>query len=312
MTSDYKKLKIRSDVIRCVRDFFHTNGYLEVDTPIMGPAIIPEAHIDPFSITEDQVGPLFFQASPELYMKRLLAETLSESGCDTLFQICRCFRKGERSPRHLPEMTMLEWYGKHHTYLDLMEQCQNLVRHIAIQLHGKMSLSYQGETIDLSQEWEKIPVEKAFEMYAEKSMSMALEDGDYDEIMAFEIEPNLGRNVPCFLFDYPPSLASLAALKPDNPNVAQRCELYIAGLELANGFTELSDPVVQKKRFEEENQIRVAREMPALPLPDRFLASLENLPPCAGIALGMDRLVMLFCDCSAIDGAVAFVPEDQG
>ncbi len=294
-----------------VREFFHTNGYLEVDTPIMGPAIIPEAHIDPFSMTDDAYGPLFLQASPELYMKRLLAEEFREEDVPGLFQICKCFRKGERSPRHLPEMTMLEWYGTHQTYLDLMEQCQELVRHIALKLNGNPVLEYQGKTIELSQAWEKIPVEKAFEMYAEKSMINALEHGDYDEIMAFEIEPNLGLNAPCFLFDYPPSLASLAALKPDNPNAAQRCELYIAGLELANGFTELSDPVVQKKRFAQENNIRVGRGMPALPVPDRFLSSLENLPPCAGIALGIDRLVMLFCDCSVIDEAVAFVPENQ-
>ncbi len=311
MTTHSGNLKIRSDLIRSVRNFFHSTGYLEVDTPIMGPAIIPEAHIDPFSMEDDVHGQLFLQASPELYMKRLLAEKFREDDVTGLFQICKCFRKGERSPRHVPEMTMLEWYGKDQTYLDLMEQCQNLVRYIARQLHGKDTLEYQGKTIELSQPWERIPVEKAFEMYAEKPMGKALEEGDYDEIMAFEIEPNLGLKTPCFLFDYPPSLASLAALKPDNPNAAQRCELYIAGIELANGFTELSDPAIQKKRFAEENQIRVERGMSALPLPDNFLSSLENLPPCAGIALGIDRLVMLFCNCIDIDDSISFTPENQ-
>ncbi len=253
----------------------------------MGPAIIPEAHIDPFSIPDDVHGLLFLQASPELYMKRLLAEEL--------FQLCKCFRKGERSPAHLPEMTMLEWYGIHQTYFDLMDQCQSLVRHIALKLKGNAVLGYQGKTVVLSQTWEKISVENAFEIYASKSMAKALEDGDYDEIMAFEIEPNLGWK----------------ALKPGNPNAAQRCELYIAGLELANGFTELSDSDVQEKRFKEENNVRVSRGMSSLPLPKKFLSSLKHLPPCAGIALGMDRLVMLFCDCTAIDDAVAFVPENQ-
>jgi lysyl-tRNA synthetase class 2 len=127
--------------------------------------------------------------------------------------------------------------------------------------------------------------------------------------MGFEIEPRLGRTRPVFLMDYPQSLASLAALHPDTPDLAQRCEFYMAGIELANGFTELTDAAAQQDRFEKENRIRQGLGMPPLPMPERFLSELAALPPCAGIALGVDRLVMLFADAPSIDQVVAFPPE---
>jgi len=283
------------------RDFFVSQGYLEVDTPILSPAVIPEAHIDPVA-----APPFFLQASPELYMKRLLAQ-----GAERIFQICKCFRQGERSCRHLPELTMLEWYGAGHTYADLMNQCQDLLRYIETLPGIKQPLMYQGNRIDLSRPFERLSVARAFELFSSVSPEKAIEQGRFDDILSFDIEPNLGIERPCFLLDYPAPLASLARLHPENPKVAQRFELYIAGIELANGFTELTDAALQRHRFEEENLIRQSLGKAALPLPEKFLSTLGHMPKAAGIALGMDRLVMLFCDAARIEQIVALAPEDM-
>ncbi len=295
----FHHLKTRSRVIQLIRDFFTERHFLEVDTPIWCPAIIPEAHIDPL-VSEKG----YLQASPEMFMKRLLSRDF-----DKIFQICKCFRKNERSPRHLPEHTLLEWYAKDQTYVDLMDQCQQLVQHIAAGLGLGTCLTYQQMTIDLTLPFDRISVGQAFDRYGSSSAVQALEAGRFDEIMGFEIEPCLGIKKPCIVYDYPAPFASLAKLLPGDKNLAQRFELYVAGIELANGFTELTDPVVQRQRFVKENQIRSTRSLAALPLPEKFLEALETMPEAAGIALGVDRLVMLFCNAAAIDQVVAFSPE---
>ncbi len=292
-------LETRYRVIRLIRNFFHQRLYLEVETPVRSPAIIPEAHIDPV-FAENQ----FLMASPELYMKQLLVR-----GYPKIFQICRCFRKNERGDLHLPELTLLEWYGTGHTYFDLMDQCQALVRYVARGLGMDERLSYQGMTLDLAQPFDRMTVHKAFEAFAQKSCDQALADGSFNETMGFDVEPCLGTERPLFLMDYPVSLASLAALHPTDPSLAQRCEFYMAGIELANGFSELTDARTQRRRFEKENQIRTSQGRQALPLPEAFLSQLDALPECAGIALGVDRLVMLFADAASIDQVVAFTPE---
>lgn len=274
--------------------------YLEVDTPIRCPNIIPEAQIDPVT-TENY----YLQASPELCMKRLLS-----NGFDKIFQICKCFRKNERGSFHLPELTMLEWYAKDNTYLDLMNHCQDLIRFIAARLNLGNQIHYQDKIIHLNREWQKLTVQQAFDRYAGKPLSAALKENCLDEIMSFQIEPHLGNSSPAFLVDYPSNLASLAKLLPDNQAYAQRFEFYMAGIELANGFTELTDPVEQKKRFEEENRIRISHGKTCAPLPDKFLKDLETMPDAAGIALGVDRLVMIFCNAGSVDDVVAFTPED--
>jgi lysyl-tRNA synthetase class 2 len=291
-------LKTRSLVIQSTRDFFLGQGFLEVETPIRCPSIIPEAHIDPV-LSEHH----YLQASPELCMKRLLSQNLEK-----IFQICKCFRKEDQGPFHLPELTLLEWYATNATYLDLMDHCQKLFCHIAQGLGLGTSLVYQNQTIDLAPPFDRITVEHAFDAYGSKPAFKALEDGSFDEIMGFEVEPCLGKERPCILYDYPAPLASLAKLKPGNETLAQRFELYVAGIELANGFTELTDPILQKRRFVMENQIRSDRGHPPLPLPEKFLGDLKNMPDAAGIALGVDRMVMLFCNAVCIDEVVAFPP----
>ena len=295
-----ENLKKRALVTELTRALFRSQGYLEVETPIRCPAVIPEAHIDP--VTSEEA---FLQASPELCMKRLLA-----AGADKIFQICKCFRKGERGGRHLPELSLLEWYGIHQTYDDLMDQCQGLLRHIARGLSTPDQLVFQENTLDLMEPFDRITVADAFARFSDQPLDTALADGKFDEILSFDIEPNLGLTRPCFLYDYPLELASLAAPHPQKNGVAQRFELYVAGIELANGFTELTDPATQRARFEKENQIRVSQGKNELPLPEKFLSDLAKMPDAAGIALGMDRLVMLFCDTRDIGKVVAFTPED--
>ncbi len=296
----YRRLEIRSLVIQTIRDFFTDRFYLEVETPILCPCIIPESQID--SVTSEG---RYLQASPELCMKRLLSK-----GFHKIFQICKCFRENERGAIHLPELTLLEWYAKDNTYLDLMDQCQGLITFIAERLNLDNQIKYQDKLITLNLPWQKLTVQQAFDRYSDKSLTDALSDGSFDEIISFQIEPLLGNTTPCFLYNYPASLASLAKLLPGNPAYAQRFEFYIAGIELANGFTELIDPVEQKLRFEKENKILQSQKKPAVPLPEKFLADLEKMPDSAGIALGVDRLVMLFCNALSIDDVVSFTPED--
>jgi lysyl-tRNA synthetase class 2 len=298
--SKFANLKQRGVILHLIRSFFHDQDFLEVETPLRIPAPLPEAHIE--VITADG---WVLQPSPELCMKRLIA-----AGIEKIFQICKCFRKAERGRRHLPEMTMLEWYASGQTYIDLMACCEDLVRHIARGLGMGDALSYQGVTIDISAPWQRLTVSDAFRRFASISAEEALARGRFDEIMGIEIEPNLGKERPIFLIDYPAEKASLARLKPENAAVAERFELYIGGLELCNGFSELNDADEQGRRFQAERKFIRDSGRPVYPLPEKFLEALTHLPPCAGNALGIDRLVMLFCDAAAIDEVVAFTPEE--
>ena len=295
-------LQLRAVLIQALRGFFIDRGYLEVETPLRIPAPAPEAHIVP--LTSEA---WFLQTSPELCMKRLLA-----AGIPKLFQICKCFRKGERGDRHLPEFTMLEWYAAGSDYRDLMADCEAVLRHLAAAMGkaGKVGeLEWQGRRIELAPKWERITVAEAFRRYAPCTVEESLAQDRFDEMLVEYVEPHLGMATPTFLYDYPATLGALARLSPTDPEVAERFELYVAGLELANGFSELVDPVEQRTRFlAEQEAIRLQGRVPG-PLPERFLDALETMPPAAGIALGVDRLVMLFAGADDIDQVVAFTPE---
>jgi len=292
-------LRLRARIFRTLRRFFEANGYLEVETPCRIPAPAPEVHVD-----APPAGDWFLQASPELCMKRLLA-----SGLRRIFQVCHCFRTGERGARHLPEMTMLEWYAVGNDYRHLMDECEQLLRAVARELGRGDQIVYQGNEVSLANGWPRLTVEEAFDRYAPVSAAQALREGRFDEIMGLVIEPQLGRTQPVFLCDYPAACAALARLKPDNPAVAERFELYVAGLELCNGFTELVDVAEQRQRFEEALWQRRKLGKRAYPMPESFLADLARMPAAAGNALGLDRLVMLFADAATIDQVVAFTPE---
>lgn len=294
-----KNLELRAKIVASIRCYFENKGYLEVETPVRIPAPAPEEHIDAQSS-----GSWFLHTSPELCMKRLLA-----NGFERIFQICKCFRKGERGRLHLPEMTMLEWYTAGHDYLDMMRQCQDLITSVALTTRHVEMIQYQGQGIDLSKPWHRMTVKEAFEKYASESLSKAVQNGTFDEIIGCDIAPNLGIEKPVFLFDYPATLCALARLKQEDESVAERFELYIAGIEVCNAFSELTDPVEQQNRFNLEISQRRLSGKTVYPLPESFLQALAAMPESAGIALGIDRLVMLFADVSDIDEVVAFTPE---
>lgn len=289
------RLEQRARIVQMIRSFFMAREYLEIETPHRLPGNAPEAYIDAVA----SAG-WFLQTSPELCMKRLLA-----AGYEKLFQICRCWREGERGQYHLPEFTMLEWYAADCDYRRLMDECEILLRALVPQ----ENFTYQGEVIDLSGPFERLTVIEAFERYATLGLTEALETGRFEELLTQEIEPHLGRDRPSFLIEYPSELAALARLHPERPQVAERFELYIAGIELANAFSELTDPEEQRRRFAADEAERRADGKPPYPIPEKFLTELATMPEAAGIALGLDRLVMLLTDATTIDEVVTFSPE---
>ena len=293
-------LRQRARIIQATRLFFVDRGYLEVETPHRIPAPAPESHIDAVGS-----GPWFLHPSPELCMKRLLA-----AGYERIFQMCRCWREGERGSQHVPEFTLLEWYRTGDDYQALMEECEALIQTLASHLGLGQKLVFRGQEIDLAEPWERISVRDAFRHYTTISMGEALERDRFDEMMVLEIEPRLGIKRPAFIYEYPLERATLARLKDNDPTVAERFELYIGGLELANAFSELVDPDEQRRRFALEQETRLSLGKPIYPMPETFLNELEEMPPSAGIALGVDRLVMVLLNAATIDDVVAFTPEE--
>jgi lysyl-tRNA synthetase class 2 len=292
-------LRLRARMIRAIRRFFLDQDFLEIETPLRIPAPAPELHIDAVA-----AGAWFLHTSPELCMKRLLA-----AGYSRIFQICKCFRAGERGDRHLPEFTMLEWYRGGADYRTLMDDCEALINTVAREIGLDGVVSWQGRRIVLNAPWERISVRDAFTRYATVSAAEALRTDRFDEFLACEVEPRLGMEHPVFLYDYPVEQGALARVKEGDPGIAERFELYIAGLELANAFSELIDAGEQRRRFEEASCDRQRKGSPVYPMPERFLQALPRMSPSAGIALGVDRLVMLLADKSRIDDVVAFIPE---
>ena len=295
-----QNLQLRARIIQAIRSFFIDKDYLEVETPVRIPVPAPEAHIDAVESVD-----WVLQTSPELCMKRLLA-----AGCRRIFQICKCFRQAERGHRHLPEFTLLEWYRAGSNYEDLMDECEDLINSIARKIGSEDILVYQGEKIKLSTPWRRMSVEDAFEKYGTCSLEAALKHNQFDEMMVTQIEPHLGRTRPVFLYDYPAACGALAKLKSQDSRYAERFELYMAGVEICNAFSELTDPVQQRRRFEQEQDRRRRAGKPIYPLPETFLAALKDLPTAAGNALGIDRLIMLFADATHIDDVMAFTPEE--
>lgn len=295
-----ENLHLRARALRAVRDFFDGRGYLEVTTPCRIPTPAPERHIDPVA-----AGDWFLHTSPELWMKRLVA-----AGYPRIYQMGPCFRGGERGDRHLPEFALLEWYAAGTGYRDLMAECEDLIRGVAAAV-GVGNRIRRGEAaVSLDAPWQRLTVREAFRRYAGVSAEEALETGRFDEAMAFEIEPRLGSQRPVFLHDYPAPCAALARRRADDPDTAERFELYIAGIELCNGFSELTDPEEQRARFAADREARERAGRPVGPMPERFLDALAHMPAAAGNALGVDRLVMLLAGADRIDDVVAFAPEE--
>ena len=293
-------LSARSRIISAIRRFFEGRGFLDIETPCRIPAPAPEPYIDALPSRE-----WYLQTSPELAMKRLLA-----AGYDRISQICRCWRDEERGQFHLPEFTMLEWYRAGADYTDLMTDCEELLRAVAATVPGTTRISFQGIEADVALPATRLSVREAFRRYTGLSAEEALARDCFDELMVEKIEPRLGIGAPTILFDYPVARGALARRKNDDPSLAERFELYLCGLELANAFSELTDPAEQRERFKQDREARRLAGKDPYPLPQPFLDDLTTMPPSAGIALGIDRLVMLLLDVPAIDDVVAFTPEE--
>ena len=272
-------LSERARVLRQIRAFFDARGFTEVETPVRIPAPAPEPHIDcPPS------GDWFLRASPELQMKKLLA-----AGMERIYQIGPCFRAGEKGRRHNPEFTMLEWYRANADYNDIAVDMEALVGEV-LRTTGTTGIL----PVATSTPFTRLTVREAYLRWAGWDPVEAWDQDRFDFDMTTKIEPNLPKE-PLFLTDYPAPAASLARLKADDPRMAERWELYVDGLELANAFTELTDPIEQRRRFECARAERRTLGEADYPLDEAFLDALARMPPSGGVALGVDRLVMLAC-----------------
>ncbi len=283
-----------------MRRWFHDRDFVEVRTPVLTRAPAPEPSIETFCIraadAPDACGSqqdLFLIPSPELAMKRLLAK-----GMRRIFQIGPVFRKDENGAFHLPEFTLLEWYRTGADYRCLMEDCESLLGAAAVAAgHDHEIPLPDGSCLDITPPFYRMSVQQAFEKYAGWTPGPEPDPDRFNLDMVEKVEPCLMLHGPVFLMDYPASMASLARLKPGNPEVAERVEFYAGGMELANGFSELNDPDEQAARFEEDRIKRRELGLHPYPMPDEFLNDLGRMPPSAGMALGIDRLVMLL-ECS--------------
>jgi len=296
----YANLKRRALIHEVTRAFFNEQGFLEVETPVRSPAIAPEKEIVPV----ESEG-WFLSTSPELYMKRLLA-----AGYDKIYQFSRCFRKGERGRFHNPEFTLLEWYRSGAGYEQMMQDTEQLFTAIASRLGMGNTLRYRNKSIDLSLPWKRLTISEVFSKLAGWDPVVNPDARRFDEDTVLKVIPNLDQHRPVFLVDYPSPMASLARLKPGNPQVAERAEVFIGGLELINAYSELINPQEQAMRFRKEIE-RIKKEQNRIaPMPEEFIKAIANLSECAGIALGMDRLVMLFCDAATIDEVIPFTVDE--
>lgn len=291
-------LERRALIFQLTRAFFIERWFLEVDMPLRVSSVAPEQHITPF----DSEG-WFLSTSPELHMKRLLA-----AGYDRLFQISHCFRRGERGQQHSPEFTILEWYRTGADYEQMIHDTEELVVTIAEKSGIGSTIQFQNQRISLTPPWPRITVRDAFLRAAGWDPISDPNPLNFDADLVNKVIPSFDPARPTVLKDYPAPMASLARLSPTNPGVGQRAEVFIGGLELANAYSELRDAEEQGRRFQEEMK-QIQRTGRRAVMPQRFLEAVAHLPECGGIALGMDRLVMLFCDTSYIDEVIPFTVD---
>lgn len=317
-TATLERLRLRAELLRRLRAFFDRSGFLEVETPVLSADTVVDRHLDPFSVVVRPASAhrneqrSWLQTSPEFAMKRLLA-----AGATAIYQVTRAFRQDEQGPLHNPEFTMVEWYRVGDGLAEGIERLSDL-----------------GETLLARGSAERISYREAFERYvginpltaanetlvatvkacgieAPASMPVDDRDGWLDLLVVERVQPFLGQERPAILYDFPASQAALARVRPGDPPVAERFELYASGMELANGYHELLDPAVLRERNAWNNQLRLADGKPPLPEDSRLLAAMEaGLPPCTGVAMGFDRIVLLAAGAKRLDEVIAF-PFDR-
>jgi len=287
-------------VLQAIRGFFLSRDFIEVTTPVRLPAPALEEFIDAIPS-----GDLYLRTSPELHMKRLLVE-----GAPRIFQMGACFRQGERGHLHSPEFTMLEWYRAHSDYEAILDDTELLIREVTRGVLGSSEFTFDGVAIDVDRPWERLSVADAFQRFAGWNPVDEFDADRFDLDMVNKVEPALPRDRGVVLMDYPVDVAALARRCPDDPRVAERWELYLGGVELANAFGELTDADEQRRRFEACAVERAAAGRDVYPLDRPFLEALDKgMPPSGGIALGVDRLVLLLAEATGIGSVIPFADE---
>jgi lysyl-tRNA synthetase class 2 len=302
-----KLLRERARIRDKVRSFFDARGFVEVETPVVVVSPGLDLHLDAFQVKTRAGAPTrWLSTSPEYHMKRLLAD-----GWTRIYQLAPCFRQGEIGQRHNPQFTMLEWYRAQAGVDDIMGDTEQL---LATVTDGAVRLG--NRTIDLLPPVERLAVCDAFARFAgwttEETLDAAARDEErYFRTFVERVEPALEQmDRALWLVDYPASQASLARLKPDDFRFAERFELFVAGVELCNGFGELVDPVLQRARFARDQERRRELGLPVYPTDERFLEALGRVPPSGGNALGFDRLVALACGTTDIASSIAFTDAE--
>lgn len=307
-------LKARAQLYATIRQFFSQRGVMEVDTPALSRAGACDLNIA--SLQTDIQGPgglanqaMYLQTSPEFAMKRLLA-----AGCGPVYQIAHAFRNAESGRYHNPEFTLLEWYQPRYSLHQLMEEMRELLGECLGQLPPVLCICY-GDLFQKSlgvnphgltvQELNTLADDQGL---ADAARICGAEPSDWLDYLFSEcIQPRMRAGILYFVHDYPADQAMLARIRPSDPPVAERFEVYLNGVELANGFHELADAGEQQTRFESERLKRQSRGLPAMPLPEHLLQALSHgLPDCCGVALGLDRLLMLATESDHIDQVLAF------
>lgn len=306
------KLQQRALLLASIRQFFAERQVLEVETPAISHATVTDVHLHTFQT--DFIGPgyadgshLYLMTSPEFHMKRLLA---AGSGC--IYQIGKAFRNEENGRYHNPEFTMLEWYRVGFDHHDLMAEMDALLQQV-LQCEAAEKMTYQNAFLQVLG---VCPLEASMPQLKVVANELGLSDiaepeEDRDTLLqllfSVGVENKIGLQVPAIVYDFPASQAALARINKQDPRVADRFEVYFKGIELANGFHELDDAKEQLARFEADNQKRVEMGLSPQPIDHHLIAALEaGLPACAGVALGIDRLIMLALNCDHIDDVTAF------
>ncbi|MCF2949068.1 elongation factor P--(R)-beta-lysine ligase [Paraglaciecola aquimarina] len=305
-------LKKRAQILQKIRQFFAERQILEVDTPALSHHTVTDEHLHSFStLFQSPLSPktqtLYLQTSPEFAMKRLLC-----AGSGAIYQICKSFRNEEAGRNHNPEFTMLEWYRPDFDHHQLMAEMDELLQ-LILNCENADKLTYQQafeqhlfcNPIKASlDEIKTVAIQYGFAEIAENEHNK-----DILLMLLFSqiVEPNIGQKRPCFVYDFPASQAALAKISPQDPNVAERFEVYFKGIELANGFHELDDADEQQARFENDNMKRQQQGLASMPIDQNLISALQSgLPACAGVALGVDRLIMLALECERIEQVIAF------
>jgi lysyl-tRNA synthetase class 2 len=333
-SANRRRLESRGAVVRAIRSYFDGQNFLEVQTPALQVSPGLEPHLQAFSTrlldpTGNRSELRYLHTSPEFAMKKLLA-----AGLERIYQISLVYRNRERSRTHHPEFSMLEWYRAEQPYNVLMDDCESLLRACKSAAGPEKEFTWQGVKADPFQPFERLSVQEAFLRYAETDLSRTIEDplqpqpqglraaceklgiptarDDSWEDLFFRIfleriEHQLGVGRPTILHDYPISMAALSRPKKSAPHLAERFEVYVCGLELANAFGELTDPVAQRERFEADMEKKQRLYGEKYPIDEDFLAALAFMPESSGIALGVDRLVMLATGAESIE-QVLWVP----